>query len=118
MLGSSTHLVEIDLLRTGEKMPAIGKVPPSDYRILVSRGDRRPNAMVYAFTLRETIPAFPLPLRPQDPEPLIDLQTLLNQLYDLAGYDLAIDYGRSSVPSLSKADAAWADVLLREQGLR
>jgi len=87
VLGSSTHLVEIDLLRTGEKMPAIGEVPPTDYRILVSRGDRRPNAMVYAFTLREAIPVFPLPLRPQDPEPLVDLQTLLNNLYDLAGYD-------------------------------
>jgi len=30
----------------------------------------------------------------------------------------AIDYRLSPVPSLSEADAAWVDVLLREQGLR
>ncbi|WP_231636734.1 MULTISPECIES: DUF4058 family protein [Planktothricoides] len=30
----------------------------------------------------------------------------------------AIDYGLSPVPPLSEADAAWADGLLREKGLR
>jgi hypothetical protein len=30
----------------------------------------------------------------------------------------AIDYGLPPVPPFSETDAAWADVLLREKGLR
>ena len=37
VLGSSTHLVEIDLLRTGEPMPMAGALRDLDYRIVVSR---------------------------------------------------------------------------------
>ena len=64
------------------------------------------------------IPSFPLPLRSSDNEPLLDLQTLLSELYDRASYDLVIDYNREPVPPISEADTVWADVLLRQQGLR
>lgn len=43
VLNSTAHLVEIDLLRTGEPKPMAGGVA-SDYRILVSRADCRPTA--------------------------------------------------------------------------
>jgi hypothetical protein len=43
---------------------------------------------------------------------------LLNGVYERAGYDLVIDYNGESVPSLSDTDAAWADALLQEKGLR
>lgn len=118
VLGSLTHLVEIDLLRKGEPMPVFGNGIQSDYRILVSRSDRRPQAQLYAFSLQDVIPSFPLPLRSPDTEPLLDLQTLLSGVYDRAGYDLVIDYTREPVPSVPDAEAAWADTLLREQGLR
>jgi hypothetical protein len=52
---SQTHLVEIDLLRSGEMLPMVGATS-SDYRILVSRSDRRPQAHLYAFNLRQPIP--------------------------------------------------------------
>ena len=48
VLASRTHLVEIDLIRAGEPMPITGNGSASDYRILVSRGDCRPNASLYA----------------------------------------------------------------------
>ncbi|MBD1808981.1 DUF4058 family protein [Microcoleus sp. FACHB-SPT15] len=118
VLGSSTHLVEIDLLRAGEPMPILENGIQSDYRILVSQCDRRPSADLYAFNLQNAIPSFPLPLRKEDTEPLVDLQELLNGVYDRAGYDLVIDYSHEPVPPLKESDAAWADVLLREKGLR
>ncbi|WP_337907217.1 hypothetical protein [Iningainema tapete] len=34
------------------------------------------------------------------------MQTLLNEMYDLYGYDLVIDYSNKCVPPLS--DASWA----------
>ena len=45
---SSTHLVEIDLLRSGQPFPM--KVPGhNDYRIVISRGQHRPRADIYLF---------------------------------------------------------------------
>lgn len=118
ILGSATHLVEIDLLRSGKSMPIVGKEIPSSYRILVSRSNYRPKAELYPFELQETIPQFPLPLRAGDIEPLLDLQLLINQVYDRAGFYVAIDYTNEPAPKLSKTDTVWADNLLRQQGLR
>lgn len=78
VLGSSTHIVEIDLLRGGQPMPILENSIQVTYRILVSRSDRRPQAELYPFGLQEPIPPFQLPLRHSDPEPLVDLQALLH----------------------------------------
>lgn len=118
VLSSPTNLVEIDLLRGGKPMRIIGQIPPSDYRILVARGDRRPQAQLYAFSVRQEIPQFLLPLRSGDPEPLVDLQSLLIQVYNQARFDMAINYRLESVPPLKSEDRIWADALLREKGLR
>jgi hypothetical protein len=118
VLGSRTHLVEIDFLRTGKPMPFFGNNIESHYRILICRGDCRPYADLYAFKLQDVIPSFPLPLRAGDTEPVVDLQTLLSGVYDISGYDLVIDYSKEPVPSIKESDAAWADSLLRANGLR
>jgi Protein of unknown function (DUF4058) len=118
IFGSRTHLVEIDLLRSYQPMPVLENNIESSYRILVSRRERRPIADLYIFNLPDLIPAFPLPLRPGDAEPIVDLQALLNAVYDRAAYDFRIDYTAAPVPALSEADAAWADSLLRERELR
>ncbi|MBE9126920.1 MULTISPECIES: DUF4058 family protein [unclassified Coleofasciculus] len=118
VLATTTHLVEIDLLRGGKPMLFLGEVPSSDYRIVVSRGDRRPLAQLYGFSVREAIPSFPLPLQSKDAEPFVDLQTLLNGVYERARYNLAIDYSQEPVPPLKEEDAVLADTLLREKGLR
>ncbi|MHC5936896.1 DUF4058 family protein [Nostoc sp.] len=73
---------------------------------------------LYPFGLQEQIPAFLLPIRRGDTEPLVDLQILLHGVYERAGFDLAIDYTREPVPSLGEVDAAWVYELLKEQGLR
>lgn len=117
VLASRTNLVEIDLLRKGEPMPMMGNDIQSHYRILVCRGDRRPYADLYAFNLPDIIPPFPMPLRSGDTEPVIDLQTLLNEVYEIYGYDLVVDYSQQPVPALSEADAAWVKALLREKDL-
>jgi hypothetical protein len=118
VLGSRTNLVEIDFLRKGEPMPFIDSKIETHYRILVARGDQRPYADLYAFNLQDVIPTFSLPLRSGDTEPVIDLQALFSEVYDIYGYDLVIDYSQEPVPALSEKDAAWADTLLREKGLR
>ncbi len=118
VLGSLSHLVEIDLLRAGEPMPILSQGIQGNYRILVSREERRPQAELYVFNLQDVIPSFPLPLRSGDVEPVVDLQVLINEMYDRASYDLVIDYSKEPIPPLSEVNAAWADALLREKGLR
>jgi hypothetical protein len=117
IFGSSTHLVEIDLLRKGKPLPIYHSNSQTHYRILVSRGDRRPQADLYAFNLRDPIPSFPLPLKSGDREPFVDLQVLLNNVYDQASYDLAIDYTQEPVPPLLADDHVWVNTLLTEQQL-
>lgn len=118
ILATRTHLVEIDLIRAGEPMPILGNSSTSDYHILVSRGDHRPNAILYAFGVRQPIPTFPLPLKPADHEPIVDIGELLHHLYDRASYDLRLDYTAAPEPPLSPADATWADQLLCQKALR
>jgi len=118
ILESRTHLVEIDLLRTGEPMPVFGNDIAANYRILVSRGNRRPNSDLYLFKLLHTIPTFPLPLQNEDTEPVVDLQSLIAGVYDRSGYDYIIDYTKEPFPTLSESDATWIDTWLREKSLR
>ena len=117
ILRSYTNLVEIDLLRSGTPF-VLADTPPYDYSLFVSRALDRPRALFWPFTVRDAIPPFTLPLLPDDNEPVVDLNTILHELYDRAGYDLRIRYGEEPVPPLSDEDAAWADALLREAGLR
>jgi hypothetical protein len=113
VFGSGTHLVEIDLLRGGEPMPILGNQIQSDYRILVSRSELRPQAELYPFNLQEQIPSFILPLRKGDTEPLVDLQSVIQDLFDRAGFDLAIDYSREPVPQIGEDDLVWVSELLK-----
>ena len=118
ILASATNLVEIDLLR---QWPTLLYLPDSlqtHYRILVSASDHRPQASLYAFNVQDPIPAFPLPLRDAEVEPIVNLQGLLADLYDQSGYDLAIDYGADPVPPLGQKDAQWLAAWLKQRGLR
>lgn len=117
ILRSMTHLVEIDLLRSGLPMLKVAD-EEHDYMILVSRAEERPRAYWHPFSVRGPIPMFRLPLQEDDEEPLVDLNTILHQLYDRAGYDLRINYRAEPVPPLAEADASWADKLLRQRGYR
>ena len=103
ILDSATNLVEIDLLRTGNFMPMTEDIR-SDYRILVSRANLRPEAELYPFNVTEPIPQFLFPLQPPDEEPIVNLSEILRQVYREAALDLAIDYSVQPVPPLSDSD--------------
>ena len=118
ILGSQTHLVEIDLIRGFRPLPWQGNVDPTTYRIIVSEADQRPMAALYGFHLADPVPTFPLPLQAEDPPVAVDLQRLIQELYDRASYDLAIDYRQDPTPALNAADTAWVHNLLAQQGLR
>ncbi len=113
VLASRSHLIEINLLRTGEPLLMLGGIP-SDYHILVSRADRRPEAELYPFNLREPMPLFALPLQSGDNEPIVDLHQVLEQVYEEANLDLVIDYSQPPVPPVTDSDFQWIQALHSE----
>lgn len=117
VLSSLTSLVEVNLLRAGAAMPLSQEVT-SDYYILVSRGWQRPKALLFPFSVREPIPAIPVPLRQGEDAPTLELDTVLHELYDRARFDLRIDYREPSDPPLRAGDARWAANLLKRAGYR
>jgi hypothetical protein len=117
VLSTLTNLVEIDLLRGGKPME-MQPLPQGDYRMLVRAGWERPQARLYACSVRQALPQVPVPLRRGEPEARLPLGVLLADIYARARYDLRLDYRQPPEPPLSPRDAAWADALLPGKGLR
>ena len=107
VLLSATHLVELDLLRGGERLPVVEPLPPADYYAFVSRASRRPRVEVYPWSLRRPMPSIDIPLAGDDPDVTLDLQAAFNTVYDRTGYDYSLDYQRDIVPPLSDEDTEW-----------
>jgi hypothetical protein len=106
VLQSQTHLVELDLLRGGKRLPMKTRLPPATYYALVSRR-RQPRAELYAWTVRDPLPTIPIPLKTGDPDVLLDLQAAFGTVYDRARYHLSLDYTRSLHPRLKEFDREW-----------
>ena len=86
----------------------------SDYYILVSVAQQRPQAQLYPFTLKETLPKFLMPLQGADEVIAVDMQTIFEGVCDRASYPSRIDYSQPiPAPTLSPEDQAWAESLLK-----
>jgi len=106
IFSSNVHFVELDLLRDYPRLPIEG-LPECDYYALVSQAETRPKVALWPIGLREPLPTIPIPLRSPAAPPRLDLQQLLNRVYDGAGYENYI-YGGQPEPPLRPEDAAWA----------
>lgn len=118
VLHSSSHWVEIDLLRAGAGIEVAKFSHPREYLVHVSRANKRPKGTLWPIRLSQRLPVVPIPLRPEDPDAPLDLQAVLTTAYDRAGYDLSVDYTRDPVPPLPEEWAVWSDRLLRSKGVR
>lgn len=118
ILAGSTHLIEIDLTRRGRRVPMMDPLPPAPYFVLLSRIQRRPIMDVWAITLRDPLPSVPVPLMYGDADVELSLAEAFTAVYDIFNYDLTLDYSKPPEGPLSPEEAAWAEQLLRERGLR
>lgn len=113
-LAGATNLVEIDLLRGWERMP-LDELLECDYCVAVSRPEERPRVAVWPIGLRDRLPEVPVPLRPGEREATLDLQELLNRVFDDLRFGNYIHRNRPQ-PPLSPEDAAWANGVLSDAG--
>lgn len=117
ILESQTQLVEIDLLPTGKPMLVLGYELEIHYRVLVSESGDRPQAQLFPFDVQHALPKFRVPLKSEDAAVMINLKPLLNEIYELSGYDLDIDYRQAPVPKWPDPELRWIEQWLKSQGL-
>ena len=119
LLRTEPHLLELDLLRQGARIPLVGEPPPAPYYVYLSRWQRRPFTQVWPVALRERLPVVPVPLLPPDPDVPLDLQAAVAACFDLVGYERLLPYADPPPPpELSAEDTAWVDATLRQARLR
>jgi hypothetical protein len=118
LLHSTAHLLEIDLLREGHRLPMQQPLPSVPYFIFLSRAEIRPLTEIWPITLQDRLPVVPVPLLPGDADVLLDVQLGFSTIYDQLGYDLAVDYAQPPEIPLEPDVTTWADQLLRAARLR
>lgn len=123
VLDSTTHLVEIDLLRGGAHSPAVpldrlsALVGAFDYHVCIHRFDRFEDFLVYPIVLREQLPEIAIPLLPGDPDLSVDLQVVFDRSYDTGPYRRRIRYAElAPVPPLEPDQFEWATRLIHDRG--
>ncbi len=110
LLRSEVHLMEIDLLRTGEPSPLETPLPPAPYYIMLSRAEQRPYVDVWSSQLDERLPVVPVPLTAPDPDVPLDLGAMVSAVYERGAYATRIDYQLPvPPPSLSSEQAIWVE---------
>jgi hypothetical protein len=114
LLGAAS-LVEIDLLRGGQRMPMLDPWPGSPYLLLVSRKQKAPHCLVWPGHFQRPLPPIPVPLANPDPDILLHLQPLVETIYGRSRYHRSIDYARPLTPPLAPEDALWLDTQLRSR---
>jgi hypothetical protein len=113
LLAGGVSLVEVDLIRSGPWILCVpeGLVPYDRrglYHVCVSRGWRPTKYEVYPVRLQDRLPAIRVPLRRSDPDAVLDLQSLIDQVYENGSYGYDVDYARPPRPPLPDAEAEWA----------
>ncbi|HYH63795.1 MAG TPA: DUF4058 family protein [Urbifossiella sp.] len=118
VMRSDTNWVEIDLLRDGVPVFAREGYPPCEYLVHVSKRSGRPNGVVWPIRLQQRLPEILIPLKGDDPDAKLDLQPLLDAVYDRGPYSVKLKYKADPTPPLPPELAKWADALLRKKKLR
>jgi hypothetical protein len=119
VLRSQTHLIEIDLLRTGPHVLAVPELVARkkayDYLVCVNRAEERRDVFeLYRRRLPERLPRIRVPLADADPDVVLDIQAVLAETYERGDYRDRIAYAEPCGPPLSATDQEWATRCVRE----
>jgi hypothetical protein len=117
---SDVHLVEIDLLRSGEHTTAVPrdravkKAGQFDYHVCIHHFDNLEDYFVYAIRLEDRLPEIAIPLLPGDAAVPIDLQAVFDRCYETGPYVRRVRYNEiKPEPPLNAEQSNWAAGLLR-----
>jgi hypothetical protein len=120
-LDGGTNVVEIDLLRSSRKRLAVptAEIPEetrSDYYVSLCRADDPDLWIVYPMSLRNPLPTVPIPCRNTDNDVPLELQPIIDRIYQEGGHD-DLNYHEPLEPPLSSEDCAWAAALIAQRDI-
>ena len=123
LLRTSANLVEIDLLGCGRNTVLarhVHEIKSDDWRYLISisRAANRTKLEYYAVSMNEPLPRCLIPLRPPDPDTVLDLQSVFTYAYDRARYHRQLNYQKPPNLSLDSKQLGWIEQQLVEKGIR
>ena len=105
LLGN-VSLVEIDLLRGGQRMPMIDPWPECPYTILVARAQAQ-LCCVWRAHYRRPLPAIPVPLAKPDLDIPLVVQPMIVEIYKRFRYMRSIDYNKPLAPPFDATETGW-----------
>lgn len=107
VIESDCHFVEIDLLRTGNRVLSVPdwklqELGDFDYIACVSRAEHRNRFELYPVTLATRLPRIAIPLAGEDKDIPLNLQLALEQVITQGRYEKRIRYEEPCDPPLSE----------------
>ncbi len=106
LLLGTVNLVEIDLLRGGQRMPMLDTWPDSPDTLLIARA-RAQLCRVWRAHYRRLLPVIPVPLAKPDSDIPLELQPMIDEIYTRFRYMRSIDYSKPLTPPLDAAETGW-----------
>jgi len=113
------NIVELELVLQGHTVldADLSGVIDSQYACVVTRASRTMKQEPYGAVLGKRLPRIRLPMLTEDRDLVLDVQALVNRVYDRC-FDGQIDYSVDPKVPLSDDDRRWLDVLLKAEKLR
>ncbi len=109
VLRQEVHLVELDLLAAGHRVPMTRPLPPGSFFAIIARWEQRPDCQVYSWGVRHALPKIPVPLKAPDPDLIIDLSAVYETAFSRGRYARSVDYrGPLDLP-IPPEDREWAE---------
>ncbi len=107
IIRQAVHLVELDLLLGGRRLPFGKPLPIADYYYTVARAEQRPDCQVYGWMLKDALPSMPIPLRFPDEDVMIDLAAVFKQAFERGRFFRRLPYRGEPPAALSEEQKAW-----------
>lgn len=114
LLLGDVSLVELDLLRSGQRMPMLDPWPNSPYTFLVARAKAQ-LCRVWRAHYLQPLPPIPVPLAKPDDDIRLEIQPMIVEIYRRFRYQRSIDYTKPLIPPLDSAGATWLKKELRSR---
>ncbi len=112
VLRQNVHLVELDLLRGGQRVPSPKPLPAADYYYLVAHAEGRPDCQVYSWNLPDGLPRIPVPLRPPHADVIVDLAKVFTTAYDRGRFGRSLRYDRPCPAPLNDDQRRWVESVI------
>lgn len=104
---AGVHLLEIDLLRRGERAFKNQALKNAHYGVRLFRGNGK-DVDIWTIDIKDTLPVLPVPLLESDSDAVLDLGKAFDLVYTESLYDRIIEYDETPPPpDFTKREREW-----------